>query len=336
MGRPRKKDPHLPPCVHPKHGAYYYVKGGKWIRLGETLADALTAYAALHETPKGGMPALIDEVIMAMKARKPPLADSTLKQYEGAAKILKRKFVQFAPEQVKSKHVALFKRELAGTPNMANRCMSVLRQVFDYALEEQLPGVDGNPAVGIKRHKEGKRDRLISWEEYGAVYAKSGARLQVITDLLIRTGQRITAVLRIKRTNLLPEGIRFGHHKTPTKGIVKWTPELREVVERAKALRGNVRSLDWLLTGRTGKPPDYRTVKDQWDKVCERAGVEDATLHDLRALAATEAEKQGMNPTALLQHSSPAQTRRYLRGKEEPVVDGPSFRRLIDSDAKKP
>lgn len=336
MGRPRKKDTHLPPCVYPKHGAYYYVKGGKWMPLGATLADALAAYAALHETPKGGMAALIDEVIKAMEARKPSLAQSTLKQYKGAAKILKRKFVQFAPEQVKGKHVTLFKRELAGTPNMANRCMSVLRQVFDYALEEQLPGVDGNPAVGIKRHKEGKRDRLISWDEYAAIYSKSGPRLQVITDLLIRTGQRITAVLRIKRAGLLEEGIRFGRHKTDTKGIVKWTPELREVVERAKTLRGNVRSLDWLLTGRTGKPPDYRTVKDQWDKACARAGVENATIHDLRALAATEAKKQGMDPTALLQHSSPAQTDRYLRSKEEPVVDGPSFRRLIDSAAKKP
>jgi integrase len=331
MPRRRKKDTHLPPCLYPKHGAYYHVKGGKWTRLSDILADALTEYARLYETPKGGMAALIDEALIEINRG---LAESTVKQYAYAAKILKRKFVQFSPEQVKGKHVAQFKRDLAEHPNMTNRCLSLLRQVFDYAVEEQR--IESNPAIGIKRHGERKRDRLISWDEYGAIYAHSGPRLQVITDLLIRTGQRITAVLRIKRANILEEGIRFGRHKTDTKGIVKWTPELREVVERAKMLRGNVRSIDWLLPGRHGKPPDYRSVRDQWERACGQAGVLDANLHDLRALAATEAKKQGKDPTALLQHSSPQQTQRYLRGREEPVVEGPSFRRLIDGDAKKP
>lgn len=335
MARPRKKDTHLPPCVYPKHGAYYYVKGGKWTPLGTTLADALATYAALHETPKGGMPKLIDEVIAVMKARKPPLAPSTLKQYEGAAKILKRKFAQFAPEQVKGKHVAQFKRELAGTPNMANRCMSVLRQVFDFALEEQLPGVDSNPAIGVKRHREAKRTRLISIGEYVAIYRCAGPRLQVIMDLLIRTGERINDVLKIHRTDLLPDGIRFVQQKTGAKRVVPWTPELRAVTDRAKMLNGNIRALT-LLCNRRGKRPDYRTVKLQWDKACVAASVTDATLHDLRAVAATWARKQGLNATDLLGHSSLAQTERYLRDREEVLAAGPSFGHLIDSLQKKP
>jgi hypothetical protein len=40
------------------------------------------------------------------------------------------------------------------------------------------------------------------------------------------------------------------------------------------------------------------------------AGVHNVRLHDLRAMAATEAKRQGKNPTALLLHSSEAQTRR--------------------------
>lgn len=312
------------------------MKNGKWTRLGETLADALTAYAALHETPKGGMVALIDEVLKVMEARKPPLAASTLEQYRGAAKILKRKFVQFAPEQVKGRHVALFKKEGGGTPNMTNRCMSVLRQAFDLALEEQLPGVEGNPAVGVKRHKEGKRGRLLSTDEYNRIYAKSGNRLQVIIDLLRTTGQRVKAVLKIKREDLVDEGIRFLKFKTTTKRIVKWTPEIRASVDRAKALRGNVRSLTWLLPGRLNKPPDYRSVKLQWDNACEAAGVEDAQMRDLRAVSATAAKKQGKSARELLGHTTDQQTTRYLRDKEEPLVEGPSFRHLIDGGTKKP
>lgn len=329
MNRPRKKDRHLPDCIYQKHGAFYYVKNRVWKRLPaegpSTLKTALEAYAALVEAPKGGMAHLVDEVLIHLR---PHLKPSTVKQYEGAAKKLKAAFAEFAPHQVLPRHVAAFKLGCAKTPNMTNRCLSLLRQVFAYALEQQR--VDSNPAIGVKRHKEAKRTRLIAIQEYVDIYAQAGARLQVIMDLLIRTGERINDVLKIRRADLLPEGIRFVQMKTGAKRVVPWTDELHEVVDRAKILHGNIRALT-LLHNRRGKAPDYSTVKRQWDQACKTAGVEDATLHDLRAVAATWAKKQGINPTTLLGHSSPAQTERYLRDREEVTAEGPSFRRLIDS-----
>ena len=321
MSRPRKQASHLPPCLYQKHGSYWYVKAGKWNKVGATLQEALAAYADLHDTPKGSLPALIDEAMREIRRRIKP---ATASQYDHVSKILKRKFAQFAPEQVRQKHVAQLKRDMAATPNMANRCLSVLRQVFDYALEQQLPNVDTNPVVGIKRHNEKKRGRLVSIEEYFAIHAKAGPRLQIIMDLCIRTGQRIGDVLKIRRVDLLDEGIRFEQQKTGAKRVVAWTPELRAVVDRAKQLPGSIRGLT-LLNGRRGKAPDYRTVKLQWDKAAKAAGVEDAHLHDLRAMAATHARRQGLNPTTLLGHTSPAQTERYLRDREEIVAEGPAF-----------
>ena len=328
MTRPRKKDRHLPPCVYFKHGAYWLVRGGKWTRLGSTLKEALEAYAALYETPKGGMAQLIDEAMVHIR---PKVKPSTAKQYDTAAKKLKKTLVEFSVEQVQPKHVAAIKLAMAKTPNMANRCLSVLRQVFDYALEQQLR--DDNPAVGIKRHAEAKRPRLISPAEYDAIYAKAGPRLQVIMDLLRLTGQRVGDVLKIRRADIDDIGIHFRQQKTDAKRCSQWTPELLAVVERAKKLNGNIRALT-LLHSQRGGPPAYKTVYDQWVKACEAAGIEDANIHDLRAVAATAAKQQGKNPTALLGHSSPAQTERYLRDKEEIVVEGPSFRHLIDSNSK--
>ncbi|HXQ23925.1 MAG TPA: tyrosine-type recombinase/integrase, partial [Candidatus Acidoferrales bacterium] len=166
--------------------------------------------------------------------------------------------------------------------------------------------------------------RLISMDEYRAIYGHAGERLQVIMDLLIRTGQRVSDVLRIRRTDLTDEGIRFVQQKTGAKLVVPWTPELRAVVDRAKLLHGNIRALT-LLHNRRGKTPDYRTVALQWTKACEAAGVADAHIHDLRAVALTAARKQGLNATRLAGHSSPAMTERYLRDREEPLADGPSF-----------
>lgn len=329
MSRPRKHDKDLPRGMYRRHGAYYFVRGGKWTRLPKegpsTLRIALSLYADIHETPTGGMAELIDQALAQIL---PKVAASTAKQYAVAARHLKIWLQEFAPHEVKPKDVAKLKISLASKPNWANRCISLLRQVFAYALEQQL--VDSNPVVGIKRHEEAKRTRLLSIAEYQAIYAKAGPRLRVIMDLCIHTGQRPGDVLKIRRAELTDEGIRFEQQKTGHKGTVRWTSELRAVVERAKTLHGNIRALT-LLHNRRGKRPDYSTVKIQWDKARRAAGVEDAQLRDLRALSATWAKKQGKDATALLMHSSTAQTVRYLRDKEEPVVDGPSFGHLLDS-----
>lgn len=328
MNRPRKKDGHLPPCVYYRHGAYWYVKAGKWTRLGTSLREAMNAYAALHEVVKGSMPELIQEALKhILKAVRP----STAAQYKSVGNKLAKMLVEYQPQQVKPKDITGIKRALIATPHICNRALSVLKLVFDYALEEQI--VDSNPVVGIKRYQEAKRNRLLTLDEYRAIYSHAGPRLQVIMDLCIRTGQRITAVLRIHRNDLTDEGIRFPAHKTDEKVTVPWTPELRAVVDRAKSLHKNITALT-LLHNRKGKVPDYSSVRLQWQTACTAAGVADARIHDMRAFAATWAKKQGKDPRALLAHTTEAQTVRYLRGKEEPVAEGPSFGHLLDVDSK--
>jgi integrase len=307
-----------------RRGTYFHVRKGKWQNLGKDLRGALAAYASILEAPRGGMADLIDTALAHILKGKPP---NTVKSYGVAAKRLKKVFAEFAPEQVKSVHVVKMKKALISTPSQANSCLTVLRLVFDYAVEEEL--IESNPAASVKRYREPKRTRLIGLDEYARIYAQAGPRLQVIMDLCIRTGQRIGDVLAIRRSDLTSEGIRFQPQKTDTKkGLVPWTTELRAVVERAKGLGGNLTALT-LLYNRRGRPLSYWAVFDQWRKARLKAGIPDARIHDLRAVAATWARKQGKNPTALLMHASPAQTERYLRDKEEAVVEGPSFDELL-------
>jgi hypothetical protein len=100
---------------------------------------ALQEYAAFVEAPRGGCVGLIDEAFALMKKRTgdAKLAPSTLKQYGDAATRLKKILKEFAPEQVRPKHIATIKRSMQATPNMANRILSFGRQVFDYGLEDQ-------------------------------------------------------------------------------------------------------------------------------------------------------------------------------------------------------
>lgn len=324
MNRPRKHHKELPRNVYLRHGAYYYVRQGKWIPIGKDLRSAMAEYGKILDEPKGGMADLIDVALPHILRNAAP---NTAKGYRLSARRLKKALAEFTPEEVKAKHVAALKLSWVSTPNLANRHLTVLRLVFNFAVENQL--IDGSPVTGIKPYREAKRSRLLSLEEYTAIYRQAGPRLQVIMDLCIRTGQRINDVLKIRRSDLTDEGIRFRAQKTGGKGIVPWTPELKAITDRAKTLDRNIRSLT-LLHDRTGKAPTYWTVRDQWVRARTAAGVSDARIHDLRAVAATWAKKQGKNPTTLLFHSSPAQTERYLRDKEEPIAEGPSFDHLLD------
>jgi integrase len=319
MNRPRTKDKDLPQCVYLRRNAYYYVKRGKWLPLGRDFNAAMAKWATLHNAKEGGMAALIERAMPAICENVKP---NTKAQYEVAARKLSKMLAEYRPEDVKSKTVAGVMELLIKKPNMANRCLSLLRQVFKYAVKFQL--VESNPTIGIDRHAEAKRKRLLTEAELASIYQAAGPRLRVIIDLCIRTGQRISDVLKIRRTDLTDHGIEFTQQKTGAKVLVLWTDELREVVRRAKTLNQNIRAFT-LLHNRRGKAPDYRSVKEQWDRACRLAKVSDAHLHDLRALAATHAKRQGMDATALLGHSSQAQTARYLRDRDHVVVESPSF-----------
>jgi integrase len=319
MNRPRKHDKHLPQCVYYRGKTFYYVKGGKWTPIGKTLDAASKAWANIIDGAPGTMGDLLSKALpIICKGVKP----NTAKQYQQAARKLAKILAEFRVVDVTQGTVAQLKRQLSNTPNMANRCLSVLRLAFHIALEDQVVTV--NPVIGIKRHKEAKRTRLLTIEELSAIYTASGARLRVIIDLCLRTGQRIGDVLAIKRADISKDGIAFTQQKTGAKIVVPWTSELREVVERAKTLNQNIRAFT-LLNNRRGKAPDYRTVREQWDKACERAKVTDAHLHDLRAMSATWAKRQGINASSLLGHATPSNTARYLRDRDATVAEGPSF-----------
>ena len=78
MNRPRHHDKHLPRGVYFRHGAYYHVRGGKWTRIGKGLREALSTYAAILETPSGGMADLIDQAMPHIVQR---VSTNTEKQY---------------------------------------------------------------------------------------------------------------------------------------------------------------------------------------------------------------------------------------------------------------
>lgn len=270
----------------------------------------------VSETAKGGMGELIERALGHIA---PKQSQTTVKQYRRIGEKLKTIFAEFRPEQVRPKHVAAIKVKYASTPFYANRMVSVLRSVFAHALEWQL--VEANPCIGVLRHAEPKRGRYLTDAEFSAIRAVAGPRLQAIMDLCYLTGQRISDVLKIRLSDLTPEGIAFKQGKTGAKLLVAWNDDLRAVVANAEKL-GKIRHLT-LLHNRKGKAPDYSTVKIQWDEARTKAGVKDARIHDIRAKALTDAKRQGADAQVLAGHTDARMTARYIRLRETPVAVGP-------------
>ena len=323
--RPRKKDRHLPACMYQKHGAYYLVRKSKWKRLGTDFQASLAEYATLLDKgSQGGMPKLIDDALEQMRARtKPPLKPNTLKQYEAACERLKENFADFEPREVLQRHVVALKLHMADTPNMSNRVISVLRAVFAYALEQQI--VDSNPCIGVRRHLEHKRDRYITHGEFQAICANSSNNMRVIYEMCYLTGQRIGDVLAIRLADISAEGIAFKQEKTNARLLVQMTPDLEELITRIKALPRKIRGLTLFCSPRGGKPVHYSSVKDAFALSCRKAGVEDASLHDLRAKSLSDTDDQGNDAQKLGGHTDAKMTKRYLRIRKISIGRPPSM-----------
>ena len=94
-----------------------------------------------------------------------------------------------------------------------------------------------------------------------AIQANASAALQAIVDLCYLTAQRISDVLAIRYSDVTDDGVYFQPSKTrkrtAAKAIVRWTPDLRAAVERAKDLHEHLRAFT-LVHDKRGRPLAYQ------------------------------------------------------------------------------
>jgi len=316
--RPRKQDRHLPACLYLKHGSYWLVKKGKWTNLGKDYSEALQEYARLQAQPtqkKNGMPELIDNVLAVHLKGK---AKSTRNGYTRLAERLKTILAEFEPAQVKPKHIAAIKTSLAAIPSQANTSLSLLRVIFNYALEWGL--VESNPCIGIRRHKEHPRTRYITHDEFNALLNHLSEPMQNLFTLVYLTGQRIGDVLRLKQSDISEAGIRFTQQKTGAKLLITLTPDISEVLA---SLKPNAQGHLFCL--KHGRAMSYKAAWEAYNQARKAADVQGVTIHDLRAKSLTDADDEGKNAQKLGGHKSAGTTRIYLRSRKITQANAPTL-----------
>jgi integrase len=175
----------------------------------------------------------------------------------------------------------------AGKPVRANRCLAVMRTMFNLAIEWQMR-LD-NPAKGgrggIKMNPENHCERFLSLEEIARLVAvldrMPERHVAALVKFLLLTGCRVGEALRAEWAEF---DLAAGLWVKPA-ARVKSRKQHKvvlgaETLALLRALKAAADNRYVFPAPETGLP--MTTIKNQWRRIRREAGIEDVRIHDLR------------------------------------------------------
>lgn len=264
-------------------GARRWVKLGKAGALGSRHLSAEST-AKLEQILGGGTGGMNEIFERYAREALPKKAPKTAKEQGRQLEQLKRVFGHMEPAEVMRSHVAKYLDKRADVaPVAGNREVALLSDVYAVAIRWGLCEI--NPCTGVRRNKERPRTRAIGDAEFSAFRATVAPPIQAAMDLALLTGQRLGDVLAMRWSNCTEQGIEVRQGKTGKALVVRWSPELAEVVERCKsAMKARaVTPIDPPLVGiaRAAFNTAWQRAQVAWGD----AGKPRFTFHDIRAMS---------------------------------------------------
>ncbi len=241
-------------------------------------------------------------------------------------------------DQVSSAHVAALHQKLRATPRMANQVLTFLGVMFSEAISAKLlPATAGNPARGIKRHPERKRDRFLTEPEIAALGdALASAEASGTEDtyavaairLLLLTGCRLSEILTAQWNWIDTERgiLNLPDSKTGAKPV-HLSPAALEVLAAIPRIDGN----PYVIAGRK-QGGHFVGLPKVWARIRKAAGLKPSTrsdgnaehvrIHDLRHSFASLTAASGASLLMigkLLGHKNQSTTARYAHLCDDPL-----------------
>jgi integrase len=181
-----------------------------------------------------------------------------------------------------------------------------------------------NPAKGIERKPEEKRERYLSADELvrlaEALAKRPGSSANAI-KLLLLTGARRNEVLSATWSQFdLGAGVWTKPASTTKQAKLHRAPLSAPAMQLLVDMRKDAGPSPFLFPGANGKPQG--DLKKFWRAICTDAQLEGARVHDLRHSFASVLASAGVGLHvigALLGHSQPATTHRYAHPLDDPL-----------------
>ena len=220
------------PNVHPKGGAWYYVKNKKWYRLCRIAEGESVLYAALARITNR-VPETISMMVPAYLAEAEISPATRAKYQQQLTGILAHHLGHMRPVDVQPSHIAQYlqMRKTQGAGTAGNRERAALSSVFEFAMRKGW--ANHNPCRGVRRNKERPSRTYVTHEELSDVYARASTALQLLLNAAYLSGMRLGDLMALKRSALTDAGIEFVESKTGKRNLIVWQPALRSVIQDA-------------------------------------------------------------------------------------------------------
>jgi integrase len=206
-------------------------------------------------------------------------------------------------------------------PVAANRVLALVSHVFNWGQSRDLCA--SNPAENIQRNNEQSRDRFLKESEMKSFLdALSAEPDETIRDFFMTsllTAARRSNVLAMRWEDIdLPQAVwRIPMTKNGEPQSVPLSTQMLELLGRRKVTAQS----PWVFPG-VGKTGHYADPKKAWAAICERSGLKNLRIHDLRRTNASWQVMTGANLAVIgksLNHKSPQSTSTYARSDLGPV-----------------
>ena len=223
-----------------------------------------------------------------------------------------------AVEEVDREHIADLHYELRAMPYQANRVLEIGKKLFNLAELWKLR-TGGNPCKFVRKYREKKRERFLTDDEFrrlGDILNEMEADKTLpaypaaALRLLMLTGCRRNEIVTLKWEHVdLDEGeIRLRDSKTGAR-MVPLSPAAAQVLADLPRVEAN----PWVIPG--FKPNGHLSdINHYWDRVRDRADLQDVRIHDIRHSFASRALALGESLSMigkLLGHNKIDTTSRY-------------------------
>lgn len=211
------------------------------------------------------------------------------------------------------------------TPYAANRCRALLSKMFNKAEDWGVRPRSSNPCDAVDKYKEKPRERFLNAHEIrrlGGVMneaLKNGESPYVIAAirLLLLTGARMSEILTLEWSFVDREErlLRLPDSKTGQK-TVPLAAEALHVLDALPRQSGN----PYVICGKKAGS-HLINLQRPWQRLRQKAGLEDVRIHDLRHSFASIAVASGMSLPligSLLGHKQAQTTSRYAHLADDP------------------
>lgn len=208
-------------------------------------------------------------------------------------------FADFPVQRFTAKAVKVLRDRKGARVEAANSRVKALRQVFAWAIEQEL--VAANPARDVRYLTSGSTgfprwsvDEVAQFEAHHPI----GTKARLALALLMFTGQRRSDVVLFGRQHVRGGYLQFtqtkNRNRNPVTLQIPVLPVLQDIIDRSPT-----GDLTFLVT-EFGRPFTANGFGNKMREWCNEAGLPRCSAHGLRKASATIAAENGATPHQLM------------------------------------